>query len=253
MGLSLDKIEQKAPGLLNLAKTAVSQIDKSGLNGQVAKVALVLDYSGSMSQQYSSGAMQRLAEKVLALGTQFDDDGAIDFFVFDRSAAHLGEITIDNYKGSVDRLTKSRRMATTNYAAAFLAVRNHFGFAPPAPAKKGLFGGFKKAQPAENVGPANEPVYALFLTDGSPDSKADAIAALTEVSTAPIFWKFLSIGSESMPFLQKLDDLKERFVDNADYQPVGNVDNISDTELFSKLLVEYPEWVKEVRAKGLIK
>lgn len=253
MGLSLDKIEQKAPGLLSLAKTAVDHIDKSGLNGQVAKVALVLDYSGSMGSTYRSGAMQRLAEKVLALGTQFDDDGAIDFFVFDSSAAHLGEITIDDYKGSVDRLTSSRRMGTTNYAAAFLAVRNHFGFAPPAPAKKGLFGGFKKAQPAVNVGPANEPVYALFLTDGAPDNKAAAISALTEVSTAPIFWKFLSIGSESMPFLQKLDDLTERFVDNADYQPVGDVDRISDNELFSKLLVEYPEWVKEVRSKGLIK
>jgi hypothetical protein len=253
MGLSLDKIEQKAPGLLSLAKTAVEHIDKSGLNGQVAKVALVLDYSGSMGSAYRSGAMQRLAEKVLALGTQFDDDGAIDFFVFDSSAAHLGEITIDDYKGSVDRLTSGRRMGTTNYAQAFLAVRNHFGFAPPAPVKKGLFGGFKKAQPAVNAGPANEPVYALFLTDGAPDNKAAAISALTEVSTAPIFWKFLSIGSESMPFLQKLDDLTERFVDNADYQPVGDVDRISDSELFSKLLVEYPEWVKEVRAKGLIK
>lgn len=253
MGLSLDKIEQKAPGLLSLAKTAVEHIDKSGLNGQVAKVALVLDYSGSMGSTYRSGAMQRLAEKVLALGTQFDDDGAIDFFVFDSSAAHLGEITLDNYKGSIDRLTSKRRMATTNYAAAFLAVRNHFGFAPPAPVKKGLFGGFKKAEPAPSAGPANEPVYALFLTDGAPDNKGAAVAALTEVSTAPIFWKFLSIGSESMPFLQKLDDLTERFVDNADYQPVGDVDKISDADLFSKMLVEYPEWVKEVRSKGLIK
>jgi hypothetical protein len=250
MGLSLDKIEKNAPGLLSLAKTAVDHIDKSGLNGQVAKVALVLDYSGSMGSTYKSGAMQRLAEKVLALGTQFDDDGAIDFFVFDTSAAYLGEITIDDYKGSVDRLTSRRHMGTTNYAKAFLTVRDHFGFAPPA--KRGLFSAFKKAQPAHTE-PANEPVYALFLTDGAPDSKADAIAALTEVSTAPIFWKFLSIGRESMPFLEKLDDLTDRFVDNADYQPIGDVDKISDSELFSKLLVEYPDWVKEVRAKGLIK
>src|SRR6478735_577726 len=133
MGLSLDKIEQKAPGLLSLAKTAVDHIDKSGLNGQVAKVALVLDYSGSMGSSYRSGAMQRLAEKVLALGTQFDDDGAIDFFVFDSSAAHLGEISIDDFAGSVDRLTNGRSMGSTNYADAFLTIRDHFGFAPAAP------------------------------------------------------------------------------------------------------------------------
>lgn len=253
MPLSLDKVAEKAPALLSLAKTASAAVDMSGLNGQTAKVALVLDYSGSMSRQYKNGSMQRLAEKVLALATQFDDDGAIDFFVFDSRAAYLGEISLDDFQDGIARLTKGRRMGTTNYAAAFLAVRDHFGFKPAAPVRKGLFGGLKKAQPAPAAGPANEPVYAIFLTDGSPDSKAAAVAALTEVSTAPIFWKFLSIGSEEMAFLQKLDDLSERFVDNADYKPVGDVDAISDTELFAALLDEFPGWVSEVRSKNLIK
>lgn len=251
MPLSLDKVAEKAPSLLSLAKTASSAVDMSGLNGQTAKVALVLDYSGSMRNQYKSGAMQRLAEKVLALATQFDDDGAIDFFVFDSQAAYLGEISLDDFSDGIARLTKGRRMGTTNYAQAFLAVRDHFGFKPAAPVRKGLFG--RKTQPAPNAGPANEPVYALFLTDGAPDSKAAAVAALTEVSSAPIFWKFLSIGSEEMAFLQKLDDLSERFVDNADYKPLGDVDTLSDTQLFAALLDEFPGWVKEVRAKGLIR
>ena len=251
MGISLEKVEQKAPGLLSLAKEASASLDKSGLNGTVAKVALVLDYSGSMRDQYSNGHMQRLAEKLLALGTQLDDDGAIDFFVFDSSAAYLGEITLDDYHGSVDRLTRGRRMGTTDYAGAFLTVRDHFGFAPTVQ-KKGLFG-HTKAVPNPNSGPANEPVYALFLTDGAPDNAAAAVKALTEVSTAPIFWKFLSIGREQIPFLHRLDDLKDRFVDNANYQAVGNVDTVSDKDLFTMLMEEYPDWLKEVRAKGLIK
>lgn len=249
MGISLDKVAQQAPGLLNLTKTAGVSLQKKNLTGTTAKVAIVLDYSGSMSQRYKSGAMQKLAEKVLALGFNFDDDGAIDFFVFDRSAAHLGEISINDYIGSVDRLTKGRRMGTTDYAGAFLKVRDHFGFAPPAP-KKSLFG---KTKVVPSAGPADEPVFALFLTDGAPDSKPAAVKALTEVSTAPIFWKFLSVGNEEMSFLQKLDDLEERFVDNADYKHVGNLDGLGDAELFDMLLEEYPEWVKEVRAKGLIK
>ena len=77
--------------------------------------------------------MQRLVEKALALATQFDDDGAIDFFIFDSKAAYLGEISIDDFAGSVDRLTKGRRMGSTNYADAFLTIRDHFGFAPAAP------------------------------------------------------------------------------------------------------------------------
>lgn len=254
MALSLTKqaeIGKKAPGLLSLAKTAASSLDKSGLNGTKAKVALVLDYSGSMSQQYRSGAMQRLAEKVLALGVNLDDDGAIDFFVFDSSAAYLGELSLDNYQGGVDRLTGNRRMGTTDYAGAFRAVNQHFFPGSGGEQKKGLFGGLRKPQPTG--GPANEPVYALFLTDGVPDNKAEAVRAITEVSTSPIFWKFLSIGRDSIEFLEKLDDLNDRFVDNADYQPVGDVDRISDQELFDKMMEEYPGWLQLVRQKGLIK
>jgi len=252
MGMSLEKISKQAPSLLKNAETAAATIDKARLNGQTAKVAVVLDYSGSMYNEYQSGAMQRLTEKVLALGTQFDDDGSIDFFVFDRTAAHLGEIGIDDFAGSVARLTKNRSMSTTNYADAFLKVRDHFGFAAPAPVKKGFFSGLRKAQPS-STGPADQPVYALFLTDGGPDSQEEAVKALTEVSTTPIFWKFLSIGPSKMQFLQKLDDLTARFVDNADYQHVGNVDAIPESDLFDLMLEEFPEWLNEVRSKGLIK
>ncbi|UWX97834.1 VWA domain-containing protein [Arthrobacter zhaoxinii] len=255
MPLSLDKVAEKAPSLLSLAKNASAAVDMSGLNGQTAKVALVLDFSASMHSQYRSGAMQRLAEKVLALATQFDDDGAIDFFVFDSGAAHLGEISLDDFSDGVSRLIGKRRMGTTNYAAAFLAVRDHFGFpaALKTSTRKGLFGGPKKVEPAAGTVPADQPVYALFLTDGAPDSKPAAVKALTEVSTTPIFWKFLSIGREEMAFLQKLDDLDERFIDNADYKAVGDTDQLSDTALFEAMLDEYPAWIAEARTKGLIR
>lgn len=262
MAISLDKIEQKAPALLSLAKQSRVELEKKNLWGHRAKVALVLDYSGSMNQQYKNGSMQRLTERVLSLATGLDDDGDIDFFVFDTNAAHLGTISLDDYQGGVDRLVSGRRMGTTDYAGAFYAVRDHFGFAPPVPAapaqpKKGLFGFKKKeltpaVQPATTQ-PAHEPVFAVFLTDGAPNSKPAAVKALVEVSTAPIFWKFLSIGREDMAFLQKLDDLTERFVDNADYKHIGDVDGISNDKLFEALLDEYPTWLDEVRGKGLIR
>lgn len=252
MGVRLSKIEEKAPELLSLAKKAEFSLSKYGLGETKAKVALVLDYSGSMANEYRSGAMQRLSEKVLSLGAQLDDDGAIDFFVFDSHAAYLGEITLDDYKGSIDRLTSGRRMGTTNYAEAFRAVQRHYGFTGATTVKKGLFGR-NKVVPNPNAAPANEPVYAIFLTDGAPDSKPAAVEALTEVASTPIFWKFLSIGSSPIDFLQKLDDLEDRFVDNADYKPVGDVTSVPDAKLFDMLLDEYPGWIDLVRQKGLIK
>jgi len=256
MALSLEKIGTEAPSLLSLAKTASTAVDLSGLNGQKAKVAVALDFSGSMSRAYKSGAMQRLVEKTLAMATQFDDDGAIDFFVFDSSAAYLGEISIADFPGSVDRLTRGRRMGSTNYADAFLYIRQHFGFAPPAMPKKGLFGlGKAKSSPTlpGTTAPADMPVYVLFLTDGAPDSKNAAVQALVEVSKAPIFWKFLSIGPKPIAFLEQLDTITQRFVDNANYEPIGDVDRINDALLFEKMLKEFPEWLSEVRNKGLIR
>lgn len=258
MPISLDKVQAQAPGLVSLAKTAQVSLEKRNLFGTRAKVAVVMDYSGSMTREYREGRVQRLTERILALATQLDDDGAIDFFVFDSTAAYLGEVPLDNYQGAVDRLTAGRRMGTTDYAGAFRLVRDHFGFPGPVVEKKGLFGRKKKVEGAVDVTrapgqpPAPEPVFAVFLTDGAPNSKPEAVRALIEVSTAPIFWKFLSIGRESFDFLQQLDDLEQRLIDNADYKPIGSIDALSDEQLIEALLDEYDTYVAEARGLGMV-
>lgn len=248
MGINLTKVQEKAPGLVNLVKEADNALVRQGLQGEVARVALCLDFSGSMRSRYSRGEVQDIAERALAIATQFDDDGSIDVFAFDSGADHIGELNLDNYKGGVDRLLANRRMGSTNYAGAFREVNKHFGFDGSAP-KKGLFGGMKKT--ASAGGPV-VPVYTIFLTDGAPDSKTDAENVLRDISGNGIFWKFLSVGRESIPFLEKLDDLKNRVIDNADYQPVGEPSQLDDTRLFDLLLVEYKDWLREARAKGMI-
>ncbi|WP_427019342.1 VWA domain-containing protein (plasmid) [Pseudarthrobacter sp. P1] len=254
MALSLTKIEATAPALLSLAKEATGALAQAGLTGHTAKVAFVLDHSGSMAPHYASGAMQRFAEKALVLGTQFDDDGQIDFFVFDTNADYLGEISLDNYKGSVDRLRKGRRMGTTNYAAAFDAVLQHYGFTPSAQApKRSLFGRLKgNTQAPLTAVPVQEPVYVIFLTDGAPNSRTEATQGLIKASEHPVFWKFISISTEPIPFLEKLDEMPGRVIDNANYQDVANVDTLNDDKLFRILLEEYPDWLKAARAANLV-
>lgn len=256
MGITLDKVAAEAPGLLSLAKQAQLSLAKRDFTGQTAKVALVIDYSGSMRNEYRNGTVQRLAEKTLAFGTQFDDDGSIDIFSFDTQADYLGELDLGTYQGGIDRLTSGRRMGTTDYAKAIRAVLAHYGYSNVGPTeeKRGLFGIGKKAATTGGLTtPASEPVYVLFLTDGAPDDPRAAQEALRDASYAPIFWQFLSIGPAEIPFLKKLDDMDGRFIDNADYKPVGDVDRIGDAEMFDLLLDEYPDWVKEQRRRGQIR
>lgn len=113
MGISFEKLEQQAPELVSLAKKAQFNLSKHGLDGQPAKVALCLDYSGSMRKVYADGQMQALAERVLALATQLDDDGAIDVFFFGTDAWYAGELGLTDYQGGVDRLRDGHRFGLT--------------------------------------------------------------------------------------------------------------------------------------------
>ena len=233
MAVSFSTLEQQAPALVSLAKKAQFNLSKHDLEGHAAKVALCLDHSGSMRASYASGQLQELAERVLALATQLDDDGAVDVFFFGTEAWYAGELRLGDFAGGVDRLREGRRLGTTDYAGAVRAVCEHFGMTG-APAPRPL------------------PVFVVFLTDGAPTSRGAAERELRDAAAYPVFWKFLSIGDEEIAFLQKLDDLSGRVVDNADYQPVGDLSLVKDQALFDLLLVEYGDWLREARAAGLL-
>lgn len=271
MGISLEKIEQTAPELLSLSKNASRALSLKKLDTHRAKMALCLDFSGSMRKDYKNGSMQRLCDRILALASQLDDDGAIDLFIFSTEAEYLGEVTLDNFKGVIERFTANRHMGKTNYVDAFKKVLERFGYgeltgAAPAstPVPTRTLGNLykqpsslqmtKKVTPAPLSSPADEPVFVVFLTDGAPTNGIKpTIQTLTDASYAPVFWQFLSIGNESIPFLERLDDLEDRYIDNADYKPVGDVDVLTSTELYTLLLDEYPAWVAEQIRRGQIK
>ena len=54
-------------------------------------------------------------------------------------------------------------------------------------------------------------------------------------------------------FLEALDNLPGRFVDNANFFSVEDPQAISDEQLYELLMTEYPGWLKLVKEKGMIK
>lgn len=243
MPISLEKLATQAPTLVSLAKEARTSLDSHGLDGHRAKVALCLDYSGSMQGLYRSGEVQALAERVLALATQIDDDGAIDVFAFESRAHYLGELTITDFAGGVDRLTRSLRWGSTDYAGALSLVRSHY-----APASGGgMLSRFRKAPAADRL-----PAYVMFVTDGAPDSRAAAAREVTAASGDPLFWQFLGIGAGPFDFLRHLDDLDGRQVDNCGFFETSDLARLSDQDLYGRMLAEYPAWVAEAHRRGWI-
>jgi len=96
------------------------------------------------------------------------------------------------------------------------------------------------------------PVYAMFVTDGAPGDRAASQRVVTEVSKEPLFWQFIGVGDGKFEFLEKLDDLKGRFLDNADFFAVPDPSKLSDDQMYERLMNEYPTWLAAARAKGLL-
>jgi hypothetical protein len=241
MPISLEKVQQSAPALVNLYKDAGAALESAGITSK-AKVALVLDFSGSMSRLYSSGFVQQVAEKVLSLGLRFDDDGDIEVFLFDSGAAYAGALSLTDYQGGVDRLTSGRRMGSTNYAAAIEAVVAHYS------PKGKLF--------SRKASAMTDPVYVAFFTDGEPDSRSRAKDALRDASDKGIFFQFVGLGDQEFDFLQKLDTLSGRALDNAGFfsvspQEISNPD-ASNEVLYDYMLKEFAGWIPQAQAKGYI-
>ncbi len=257
------------PQMVNLVKKAGISLEKKGLSEHRARVALCLDISGSMHQLYKSGKVQELCERILGMAVQFDDDGACDVFTFGTGGYDEGPLDLRNYQGWVNQLLQRRQLeGGTNYNHAMQAVRRHYF-------------------PDANGGPRNSPhpdklpVYVMFVTDGQTTDQAGTKHQVEWSSYEPLFWQFMAIGQSSrnvnataapmakkkrggfgarlasmltgdFQFLEELDDMPGRFIDNADFFSVSDPAAISDEQLYDLMMNEYPEWLKLARQQGLL-
>lgn len=153
-------------------------------------------------------------------------------------------------------------MGGTNYSPIInKIVSDCTGWVPTGAApeeKKGFFGSLfgKKEEPKsliENLPkPLENPVYVIFITDGENGDKSAAEQAIINASRFGIFFQFVGIGSERFEFLQKLDDLGGRVIDNANFFKINDVSSKSDEDLYKLLLTEFPGWIPQAKAKNLL-
>jgi hypothetical protein len=236
--ISLRRIEETAPALVSLYKSAGSSLARHGMEGQRAAVYLVVDYSGSMKPYYKDGAVQALADRVLGLAAHLDDDGRVPVVFFSTDIDAETEIELAGHRGCVERIAAGLgHMGRTSYHLAMDAVIDHY-----------LDSG------------AADPALVVFQTDGGPINKLAAERYLCKASTLPMFWQFIGFGdpgSRQFDFLRRLDDLPvpgKRAVDNAGFFPAGaDPRRVSDAELYDRLVGEFPAWLAAARERGIVR
>lgn len=229
MPISFDKIQQDAPGLVSLAKTAAACLDKRGLSGLEMAVYLVLDHSGSMRPFYADGSVQRLAEQSLALSTRLDDDGVVPVVFFGSTAEEPMPVGLVNYAGVVSREHPRVRWGSTDYVAAMRKVAAHYSRSE-----------------------TSAPALVIFQSDGDPNDQAAVEEELRTASKHPLYWAFVGFGNH-VRFLQRLDTLGGRAVDNAGFFHASSPHRVSDAELLDGITEGIPAWLHAASAAGIIR
>ncbi|MET8723694.1 MULTISPECIES: vWA domain-containing protein [Streptomyces] len=236
--ISLRKLEETAPALVDAYRSAGVSLRKHGLDGQRAAVYLVLDYSGSMRPYYQDGSVQALADRVLGLSAQLDDDGRVPVVFFSTDIDAVTDIPLAGHRGSVERIAAGLgHMGRTSYHLAMDAVIDHY-----------LDSG------------ATDPALVVFQTDGGPVDKLAAERYLCKAAKLPLFWQFIGFGDpdgKQFDFLRRLDELPvphRRIVDNAGFFHAGaDPRRVPDAELYDRLVGEFPSWLAAARAAGVLR
>jgi hypothetical protein len=238
--MSTDKflITERKNMVINLKK------DK-GIDGQKAQVVLALDYSISMDSLYRNGTVQDVVERILPLGLAFDDNGEVDFYLFHDGFRKVPEnITFKNIDGYINsKVIGKYDMGGTNYAPVINEITKDF-----TTKRSGLFG-MSKTQ----VQTLEYPVYVIFITDGENFDKPATERALIDASQHGIFFQFVGIGNSTFNFLDRLDNLSGRKLDNANFFKVRDIRSAQDTELYNNLMNEFPGWLTQAKGINLIK
>lgn len=261
MHKKIERLKEKAPELVPFAQRAKVSLDAAQLTKENARVALCIDISGTMYPLFADGKIQSFAEKVLAIGNYFDQDAAIDIFLFADEAYYAGEMNLHNFKDFMTNAwSKYITVYGTHYGKALRKIRQFY-----RPDNKGEAVNKVAAEAAEM------PVLILFLTDGFTTDEEETVKQLIWASYESIFWQFIAIGkskddygqnfwdwvnkpfAKDFGFLKKLDNMEgNRLIDNANFFNVPEDLEIKDTELYEKIMVEYPFWIKAAQEKKIL-
>ncbi|MBS5145352.1 MAG: VWA domain-containing protein [Butyricicoccus pullicaecorum] len=206
-------------------------LEKKNLHQTTARVVFVLDHSGSMRPLYQDGTVQNTLERIFPVALRFDDNGEMQFYLFDTVYQELDPVSLENLEGYTENIImkKMGKYGQTRYAPAMNTILHRY---------------------AEKE-PSNIPTFVIFITDGDNSDKSAAKQALIAASKHNIFWKFIGIGKESFPFLEKLDDLGGRYVDNANYISIPDLNAMKNEALYERLMEEYDDWRKAAKRAGI--
>lgn len=209
-------------------------LEKKQLIGVTARVGIVLDISGSMRNLYARGVVQEVVERILAVASKFDDNGVLDVWVYDNEFSRMESVTERDFGDYVKRHILDNRSI------------HKFGFNNEPPVMEDVIRKYTKEEKKDTT-----PVFIIFINDGGVVRATKKIIKTAAVQ--PIFWQFVGIGHSDFEVLEGLDNMTGRVVDNADFVHLDRIEEVTDEELYDRLLNEFPHWLKAAKEKRILR
>jgi stress response protein SCP2 len=225
--VSLIKGEERLPPemrqALNLRKDLVTvSLRKKGASGLKARVIGVLDVSGSTAGMYRRGVFARAVERVMPVAAAMDDDAEMQMFLMGARAVRVDDLQV----GDLPQWLADAG-GTNNEPAAIEEVLRFVATQSP-----------------------DVPTLVLFFHDGGVTDNRRTEAAIRAAVPSPVFWQFIGLGRSNYGILARLDDLAGRAVDNTGFFALDDIDAVPDSELYDRLVHEFPDWVRAFYPAG---
>ena len=210
---------------LNKVVIDMSKGSKIDMSKHTARVALAMDYSGSMSELYEFGEVQKAITRLLPIALKFDDNGELETWLFSNNYKMLDTMTIKNYDGYVKKVMRRSGivMGGTSYSPVLEDIVEYY----------------------KDKHPSNIPAFVMFITDGENNDHRDTESIIRELSNYNMFVQFVGIGDEKFDFLEKLDNLTGRKTDNTGFIKVEDINKMTDEKLYTEMLRQYKDWLNK--------
>ena len=221
MPIDMSKHEEN----LNTVLINMSKDNKIDMTKHIARVALAMDYSGSMSNLFRNGSVQETISRLLPIALRFDDNGELESWLFSNGSERLAAVTKDNYSTYVRKVMNKANMS--------------MGGANYAPVLKEMVSYYKDIEPRE------VPAFIIFITDGENWDTIETNKIIKELSNYNMFVQFIGIGDESFNYLRSLDNMEGRKHDNTGFTAVKDMNGMTDEQLYTEILRQYKDWLNK--------
>lgn len=210
---------------LNTVLIDMSKSGKTNMTNHTARVALAMDYSGSMSNMFANGSVQDAITRLLPIALKFDDNSELESWLFSEGYERLAPVTASNYEKYVKNVMMRARMymGGTNYAPALRDIVKYY----------------------KDKHPSEIPAFIMFITDGDNWDESETDAVVRELSNYNMFVQFVGIGNCDFSYLKSLDNMSGRKHDNTGFIAVKDMNRMDDQQLYTEMLRQYNDWLNK--------